>query len=337
MPLHYGSQIKEHEIVRKSCGIFDISHMTIIDIDGEDAKEFLKLVLSNDISFLKQNYDSMYTCFLNESGGIIDDLIAYKMPIGFRLVVNCATRKYDLKWLHKHSENKTVKIVERKDLSMLAIQGPKTYKILGECFTEQFSDSLEEKKSFQGALAGESLITKTGYTGEKGIEIMMSSLEARTLWSKAIASGARPIGLGARDTLRLEAGFNLYGSEMDEFTSPLECNMEWVISLKDETRDFIGKQSFLEKKMKKDLSSLKGLVFEERSIVRSLQEVYFDNKKEVKGIVTSGSYSPTLKKSIALARIPPSNATTCLAEVRGKILRANIGQPRFVKEGKVIF
>ena len=337
MPIHYGSQLEEHKLVRGSCGIFDVSHMTILDIEGSEDKKFLRSLLSNDITSLQENYDGLYSAMLNDGGGVIDDLTAFKMPFGYRLVVNCATRKTDLKWIHENSERKSLTIEEREDLAMIAIQGPWTFKILSKFLSSELMANLTTKQPFQGCTDRDTLVTKTGYTGEIGVEIMLPSKKARALWAKAIDSGAYPTGLAARDTLRLEAGMNLYGSEMDETISPLECNMSWVVSLKDEDRNFIGKQSFLKKREKGDFHTLKGLVFKERSIARSHQEVYFDEEKEIKGVVTSGSYSPTLKKSIALARIPPTHLRTCVAEIRGKTIKATVGQPRFVRKGKNIF
>ena len=337
MPIHYGSQIKEHEFVRDSCGIFDVSHMTIVDIDGRDAKGFLRFLLANDIGLLRQDFSCMYSALLNEKGGVIDDLIVYKMSSGYRLVVNCATRESDIQWLESCKGNMEVIISERNDLSILSIQGPRVFETLSNCFSSDLSSNLRRKKSFQGLQKGGTLITTTGYTGEIGVEVMIEDEGAKAVWKKALLSGAKPIGLGARDTLRLEAGMNLYGSEMDEDTSPLECNMAWTVSLEDGTRDFIGKESFKRKKEEGNFDVLKGLLFEDRSIVRSHQVIYFDESKELKGFVTSGSYSPTLKKSIALARIPSSSSETCMAEVRGKTIKASIGEPRFVREGKIIF
>ena len=337
MPIHYGSQIKEHQTVRNSCGVFDVSHMTILDIEGSEINTFLRTLLSNDIALLEEDFSSMYSAMLNELGGVIDDLIVYKMPFGYRLVVNCATRESDIVWIKKQSENKKIKIIERNDLSMIAIQGPSAIKVASKCLQSVLVDNLVRKKTFKGSTNQEMLVTTTGYTGERGIEIMLSHKKAKSLWAKVLNAGARPIGLGARDTLRLEAGMNLYGSEMDGNISPLECNMAWVVSLKDQNRNFIGKESFLKKKRKGDFFLLKGLLFEEKSIIRSHQKVYFDQEKKVTGIVTSGSYSPTLKKSIALARIPSINSKTCMTEIRGKVVKASVGLPRFVKEGRIIF
>ena len=337
MPINYGSQLSEHEQVRNSCGIFDVSHMTILDFEGKDVKEFLRKLLANDINALNEDFDGLYSALLNESGGILDDLIAYKLESGYRLVFNCATRESDISWVVSQVGDMNVSFSERLDLSMIAMQGPDVFEVLSRCFSAETSNELKKKRPFQGLMENGTLVTTTGYTGEKGVEIMIDNKKANSLWQKAIQSGARPVGLAARDTLRLEAGMNLYGFEMDKMISPLECNMAWTVSLKDKERSFIGKEAFELKKKNGDHDLLKGLLFEDRCIVRSNQEIFFDEKKTKEGIVTSGTYSPTLKKSIALARIVHSDKETCLAEVRGKIFTAAIGQPRFIKEGKVVF
>ena len=337
MPINYGSQLSEHEQVRNSCGIFDVSHMTILDFEGKDVKEFLRKLLANDINSLNEDFDGLYSALLNESGGILDDLIAYKLESGYRLVFNCATRESDISWVVSQVGDMNVSFSERLDLSMIAMQGPDVFEVLSRCFSAETSNELKKKRPFQGLMENGTLVTTTGYTGEKGVEIMIDNEKANSLWQKAIQSGARPVGLAARDTLRLEAGMNLYGFEMDKMISPLECNMAWTVSLKDKERSFIGKEAFELKKKNGDHHLVKGLLFEDRCIVRSDQEIFFDEKKTKKGIVTSGTYSPTLKKSIALARIVHSDKETCLAEVRGKIFTAAIGQPRFIKEGKIVF
>ncbi len=325
MPINYGSQLSEHEQVRNSCGIFDVSHMTILDFEGKDAKDLLRKLLANDISSLENDFDGLYSALLNESGGILDDLIAYKMKSGYRLVVNCATRESDISWIASQVGDMDVSFSERTDLSIIAIQGPDALEVLSRCFSTDTSNELMKKKPFEGLMEKGTLVTTTGYTGERGVEVMIDNEKANSLWQKAIKSGASPVGLAARDTLRLEAGMNLYGFEMDEKISPLECNMAWTVSLKDKDRNFIGKEAF-ELKKKAGNHNL-----------WSNQEIFFDEKKNQRGVVTSGTYSPTLKKSIALARIVPSDQEKCFAEVRGKIFTAAIGQPRFVKEGKIVF
>lgn len=335
MPINYGSQIAEHEYVRTGCGIFDVSHMTIIDFEGNEARNFLKILLANDVDKLINDCDGLYSAMLNESGGVIDDLIAYKMPFGYRLVVNCATRDVDLRWINGHSEKYDVLVKERPDLAMLAIQGPTSLNIL-EALSLPIQ-SLKNKNKLQGVVEDNFFAAKTGYTGENGFEVILPNEKAELLWTEALAGGAKPIGLGARDTLRLEAGMNLYGFEMDEKTSPLECNMEWTVSLNDENRDFIGKEAFLNKRSLGDSHRLVGIILEERAILRAGQEVFLDESKQLKGIVTSGTYSPSLKKPIALARMPSTDKGICFTEVRGKVLEAKIGRPRFIKEGNYIF
>jgi aminomethyltransferase len=336
MPINYGSQIAEHESVRNGCGIFDVSHMTILDFEGTQARDFIRYILSNDIDSLKEDGDGLYSAMMNELGGVIDDLIAYKMSFGYRLVVNCATREEDLKWISSHSKEFEVTMAEREDLSMLAIQGPLSDQVISLCSNLPIA-LLKNKKRQQGVFQGDTFIAKTGYTGELGFEVILPDEEAKVLWQEAVSAGAKPVGLGARDTLRLEAGMNLYGFEMNESISPLECNMGWTVSLKDSERKFLGKEAFLAKKNSDDSLILVGLLLEERAIIRAGHEIYLDSKKTIKGVVTSGTYSPTLKKSIALARIPKLNKGICYTEVRGKLLEVKIGKPKFIKEGKFIF
>ena len=220
MPINYGSQLSEHEQVRNSCGIFDVSHMTILDFEGKDTKDLLRKLLANDISSLENDFDGLYSALLNESGGILDDLIAYKMKSGYRLVVNCATRESDISWITSQVGDMDVSFSERTDLSIIAIQGPDALEVLSRCFSTDTSNELMKKKPFEGLMEKGTLVTTTGYTGERGVEVMIDNKKANSLWQKAIESGASPVGLAARDTLRLEAGMNLYGSEMDEKISP---------------------------------------------------------------------------------------------------------------------
>ena len=334
MPINYGSQITEHNIVREECGIFDVSHMTILDFEGQDTEKFVRKLISNDVRKLSETYEGLYSAMVNDSGGVIDDLIAYKMDYGYRLVVNCATRGEDLKWISNKSQDYEVTMIERSDLSMVAIQGPKSLEVLKECPTPV--NLLDAKKRQQGVFGNDMFAAKTGYTGELGFEVILPHTKAIGLWKDAIKAGAKPVGLGARDTLRLEAGMNLYGFEMDDSITPFECNMSWTVDFGDKDRDFFGKEALLKKSNEKN-AELVGLLVEDRSILRQGQEVYFDEKKKIKGIVTSGSYSPTLGKPIALARIPNLGENSCFAEVRGKKVFAKIGSPKFIKEGKKIF
>ena len=336
MPINYGSQINEHNCVRENCGIFDVSHMTILDFEGEDVEQFVRTLIANDVKKLSETYEGLYSAMLNDNGGVIDDLIAYKLENGYRLVVNCATRGEDLKWISEKAKNYSVQMEERDDLSMVAIQGPKSSEVLSNC-PAPIVRELESKKKQQGVYGNDMFATKTGYTGENGFEVILPHALAVGLWRNAIKAGAQPIGLGARDTLRLEAGMNLYGFEMDDSISPFECNMAWTVDFSDEERKFYGKEA-LTGILKDDKQyELVGLMLEERAILRQGQKVYFDADKELEGVVTSGTYSPTLKKPIALARIPSISAKICFTEMRGKEVFAKIGSPRFIREGKEIF
>jgi aminomethyltransferase len=336
MPINYGSQINEHNSVRENCGIFDVSHMTILDFKGDDAETFVRKLISNDIKKLTEPYAGLYSAMVNEQGGVIDDLIAYKMENGYRLVVNCATRGEDLKWISSKSLNFKVEMTERDDLSMIAVQGPRSLDVLSAC-PAPIVRALESKKRQQGVYGNNMFATKTGYTGEIGFEVILPHEQAVNLWQNAIDAGAVPVGLGARDTLRLEAGMNLYGFEMDEFITPFECNMSWTVDFSDTDRDFYGKKALENILKEENYNELVGIMLDERTILRQGQKLWFNENKELDGIVTSGTYSPTLKKPIALARIPKADLKSCFTEVRDKKVFAKIGSPKFIKEGKEIF
>ncbi len=335
MPINYGSQIEEHHAVRKNCGIFDVSHMTILDFEGEDTELFIRKLIANDVRKLSEKYSGLYSAMLNDRGYVIDDLIAYRMDNGFRLVVNCATRGEDLRWISSKVRDYKVTMEEREDLSMVAIQGPGSVEVLKN-FPAPI-DFLKDKKRQQGIFKDDIFAAKTGYTGELGFEVMLPNDRAIDLWKRAITEGARPIGLAARDTLRMEAGMNLYGFEMDETISPYECNMGWTVSLEDKERDFFGRESLMKLKESNDLKELVGIITDERAILRQGQKIHLEKENHARGVVTSGTYSPTLKKPIALARLPKSDSKYCFAEIRGKKVEAIIGSPKFIKEGKTIF
>jgi aminomethyltransferase len=336
MPINYGSQINEHNSVRENCGIFDVSHMTILDFKGDDAETFVRKLISNDIKKLTEPYAGLYSAMVNEQGGVIDDLIAYKMENGYRLVVNCATRGEDLKWIASKSLNFKVEMTERDDLSMIAVQGPRSLDVLSSC-PAPIVRALESKKRQQGVYDNNMFATKTGYTGEIGFEVILPHEQAVNLWQNAIDAGAVPVGLGARDTLRLEAGMNLYGFEMDESITPFECNMSWTVDFSDTDRDFYGKKALENILKEENYNELVGIMLDERTILRQGQKLWFNENKDLDGIVTSGTYSPTLKKPIALARIPKADLKSCFTEVRDKKVFAKIGSPKFIKEGKEIF
>lgn len=329
MPIHYGSQVSEHAAVRENAGIFDVSHMTVVEITGEDARAYLSAVLANDINKLQTSGRALYSCMLNETGGVVDDLITYFIDEKhFRMVVNAATHDKDMAWLNRQAESFDVLATERTDLAMLAIQGPNAReKVI--TLLDDATDVLA-LKPFNAAVYKEWFIARTGYTGEDGFEIMLPADQAVPFWNRLLASGVIPCGLGARDTLRLEAGMNLYGQDMDETTSPLESGLGWTIAMQDK-REFIGRAALMKQKTDGLHFKFVGLVLEDRGILRSGQKVTGPDGAE--GITTSGSYSPSLKKAIALARVPVSIGENCYVEIRGKQLEARVVKPPFVRNG----
>jgi len=338
MPVNYGSQIEEHKAVRESAGMFDVSHMTIIDIEGEQAKTFLQYLLANDVAKLKELGKALYSGMLNENGGVIDDLIVYLMSFGYRLVVNCATREKDLAWISEKATAYNVEIIERSELAMIAVQGPEA-RAKVHLLVEP--TPLEGLGQFQGTFASDTdkghwFIARTGYTGEDGYEIMLPNEQAEAFWRALASVGVAPCGLGARDTLRLEAGMNLYGHEMDDTTSPLSANMAWTVAFKPEERDFVGRTSLEQQKQAGLGYTLVGLVLEQKGVLREGQEVVCEGQ-DGSGLVTSGTFSPTLGYSIALARVPQSFKDTAVVKVRKRALAVNIVKPCFVRNGCKVF
>lgn len=335
MPLHYGSQIKEHHQVRRHVGIFDVSHMGVIDVKGEDAFTFLRYLLANDIAKLKDPGHALYTCMLNEIGGVIDDLIVYHLASHhYRLIVNAGTRQKDFAWIKKQSQSFTVAVNECLKMCILAVQGPAVFSVIKPIFNHTTTAELISLKPFQFVLSNNLLIARTGYTGENGFEIVVPDEEAPDLWQKLIHHGAKPCGLGARDTLRLEAGLNLYGTDMDETTSPLISNLAWTVSLNDPARHFIGRTA-LKKQLDEGVKErLVGLIMEEPGVLRSHQKVWLNNNKD--GEVTSGGFSPTFGHAIALARLPV-DIESAYIERRGKHIPVRIVKQPFIRRGKKTF
>ncbi|EPL6456254.1 glycine cleavage system aminomethyltransferase GcvT [Providencia rettgeri] len=338
MPLHYGSQINEHNIVRTDAGMFDVSHMTIVDLHGSGCRDFLRYLLANDISKLTEQGKALYTGMLNASGGVIDDLIVYYFADDFyRLVVNSATREKDLAWIEQHASGYAVEIQVRDDLALLAVQGPKAPEKVHSLLTPEQNQAIDGMKPFYGVQTGDLFIATTGYTGEKGYEIAMPKEQVIDFWHKLLKAGVHPAGLGARDTLRLEAGMNLYGQDMDESISPLAANMGWTIAWKPEDRQFIGREA-LEKLREQGTEKLVGIVMRDKGILRAGQVVRFtDDLGELKeGVITSGSFSPTLGFSIALARVPNGIQDKAIVEIRQREMPVEVVKPGFVREGNCL-
>jgi aminomethyltransferase len=334
MPINYGSQLEEHHTVRKAAGMFDVSHMTVVDLTGERVGDYLRYLLANNVDRLKETGKALYSCMLNESGGVIDDLIVYYLRDDFyRMVVNAGTRDKDLAWLEQQAGAFSVKVQERPELAMIAIQGPEARaKVLG-VLNDETRAVAEPLKPFYGAFADRDwFIARTGYTGEDGFEIILPAVDATAFWQQLKAAGVRPTGLGARDTLRLEAGMNLYGSDMDETTSPLESALAWTVAWEPQDRDFIGRQALEQQREQGARQKLVGLLLEDKGVLRNHQKVVIENNGE--GEITSGSFSPTLQRAIAFARVPREAGEACQVEIRGRLLSARVVKPPFVRNGK---
>lgn len=334
MPLHYGSQKEEHHAVREGAGMFDVSHMTIVDLRGKRVREFLRYLLANDVAKLTDSGKALYTSMLNEDGGVIDDLIVYFMDESwFRVVVNAATRDKDLAWISQHAATYDVAVDERDELAMIAVQGPQARASAASCIGEEWRQAALDLKPFYGMEAGELFVARTGYTGEDGWEIVMPAAQAPVIWDQLLAAGVAPCGLGARDTLRLEAAMNLYGSDMDETISPLEAGLGWTVAWEPADRDFIGRGPL--EKMRVDVTRRRfvGLLLEDKGVLRSHQRIVVDGIGD--GEITSGGFSPTIGRSIALARVPAGDYDRAQVDVRGKLLNVRIVKTPFVRNGQV--
>ncbi|MGE7992289.1 glycine cleavage system aminomethyltransferase GcvT [Pseudomonas sp. NPDC089554] len=334
MPLHYGSQVEEHHQVRSDCGVFDVSHMTVIDIDGSAATAWLQHLLANDVTRLDAPGKALYSPLLNEQGGVIDDLIAYRTEAGYRLVVNAATRDKVLAWLAESSHGHDVRFSECPELAILAIQGPRARDKVSELVSAARAALIRELRPFEGVAEGDWFIARTGYTGEDGLEIILPGEQAPAFFNDLVGAGIAPSGLGARDTLRLEAGMNLYGQDIDETHTPLTSNLGWSIAWEPAGRDFIGRKALLAEIEQGVKEKLVGLVLEERGVLRAHQTVRVAGIGE--GEITSGSFSPTLSKSIALARVPMATGDRAEVEIRGKWYPVRVVKPTFVRHGKIL-
>lgn len=309
MPVQYTSIIEEHQTVRKQCGLFDVSHMGEIYFSGGDALKNLNYLITNDISQTAVG-QVVYTPLCNHHGGVLDDLLVYRLGENeFLLVVNASNIEKDYQWIKDHVNGEiTVKDLS-SDFGQLALQGPESEKVLNKLTDIKLAD-MKYYRFSRGKLAGEDvLLSRTGYTGEIGFEIYLSPAKLEEIWHEIIDAGLgygiKPIGLGARDTLRLEKGFCLYGNELSEGVNPWQAGLSWTVKLN--KRDFIGKDALLESRQGYN-RVLRGFKVIDRGIPRKGYKVSRD-KKEV-GIVTSGSYSPSLKENIGLAYLEKDVAGT---------------------------
>jgi aminomethyltransferase len=333
MPLHYGSQLGEHRAVRRSAGMFDVSHMRVVDLTGDGSRDFLRHLLANDVAKLRDAGKALYSCMLNEGGGVIDDLIVYfREPGSYRAVVNAATAETDLAWMQERSAGFDLTISPHPELAMIAVQGPQARETTAPCIPTGLRDPSLALKPFFACEAGDWFVGRTGYTGEDGFEIMLPANQAPALWTALADAGVAPCGLGARDTLRLEAGMNLYGQDMDEDVSPLESGLGWTIAWEPADRDFIGRKALEVQKKAGRLRRFVGLLLTGRGVLRGRQTVLAEDGSEA-GEVTSGGFAPTLERSIALARVRADIGETCAVDIRGKAVPAKVVKPPFVRKG----
>ncbi len=336
MPINYGSQIEEHHAVRRDAGMFDVSHMTVVDLHGPRTREFLRHLLANSVDKLKVQGKALYSCMLNEQGGVIDDLIVYFLGEEFfRLVVNASTREKDLAWIQQQAKAFDVQVKERPDFAMIAVQGPsaraKVIGVLADIDHERIGKLGKfAAAAAQGPHGMPLFVARTGYTGEDGFEIIVPQEHAVALWQALAAAGVAPAGLGARDTLRLEAGMNLYGQDMDETVSPWEANLGWTIAL-DEGRDFIGRKVLEKQKAEGVKRVMVGLVLDDKGVLRHGQPVLTANGP---GEILSGSFAPTLNKAVAFARIPVGEPGDVRVDIRGREVPVRLVKYPFVRDGK---
>jgi aminomethyltransferase len=343
MPVNYGSQIDEHQAVRTDAGMFDVSHMCVVDFSGERVRAFFERALANNVAKLQTPGKALYSCLLNPQGGVIDDLIVYYFTEDFfRVVVNAGTADKDLAWFGQLNAEGGygLTITPRRDLSIIAVQGPNARAKAWDT-APAARGATSELKPFNAARVadtpfGELTIARTGYTGEDGFEIIVPATHAEALWNALRANGVRPCGLGARDTLRLEAGMNLYGQDMDDSVSPLDAGLAWTVDLA-APRPFIGRDVL---EANGSRHAFVGLILQKENgkaggVLRAHQKVLTAHGD---GEITSGTFSPSMQESIAFARVPAGVAIgdTVQVQIRDKQLPARVVKLPFVRNGKVL-
>ena len=339
MPIDYGSQIAEHKAVRENAGMFDVSHMAVVDISGGQSREFLRRLLANDVAKADEDGRAIYCCMLNTRGGVIDDLIVDHLSGDlYRVVLNAATTQKDLAWLQSQARDYQVKIAHRTDLAIIAVQGPRGRDLAAQVLDDDLAAAAMQLKPFRAAMAGDVSVGRTGYTGEDGFEIVLSADDAESAWKKLRDIGVAPVGLGARDTLRLEAGLNLYGQDMDEDHTPLESGLGWTVAFEPADRDFVGRDALEYMREQGVSEKLVGLVLEGRGVLRSHAAVRAAGSNveedDAPGVLTSGSYAPSLSRSIGFARVPADWDNSVEVCLRGKWLAARIVRYPFARNGK---
>ncbi|HEX7381672.1 MAG TPA: glycine cleavage system aminomethyltransferase GcvT [Nevskiaceae bacterium] len=341
MPLHYGSQLEEHSAVRSHSGMFDVSHMQVVDVDGARATEFLRGLLANDVAKLNTPGRALYTCMLRPEGGVVDDLIVTRRADGednaapsYRIVVNAGTSDKDIAWMREHATRYGAEVRHREDLGIIAVQGPQARDAVAAHLQPTLVQRAMALKPFNAAWDGGWQVSRTGYTGEDGFELVLPQEPLIALWDALAREGVVPCGLGARDSLRLEAGLNLYGNDMDETVSPLECGLGWTVAWEPFDRDFVGRAA-LEQQRHAPPHLFAGVVLEGRGVLRAHMQVRDAARRRV-GQLTSGGFAPTMKASIGLARTLRSAEPPFEVEIRGQWHPLRRVKPPFVRHGKVL-
>ncbi len=335
MPLHYGSQLREHLAVRADAGMFDVSHMQVVDLRGSQVRDFLRHLLANDVARLKIPGKALYSCMLKEDGGVLDDLIVYYMSEDwFRVVVNAGTADKDVAWIAARSAGYHMTLVRQDDLAMVAVQGPNAREKALPRLPEGLREAGGILRPFSAVTNDSWFVGRTGYTGEDGFEVIMPANQASTFWKSLADAGVAPCGLGARDTLRLEAGMNLYGSDMDESTTPLDAGLGWTLAWEPAERDFIGRAALEAQRERGDAPKWVGLVLEGKGVLRNHLRVFSGG--EPVGEITSGGFAPSLGRSIAFARVHGGIGDRCDVDIRGRRVPARVVKPSFVRNGKAV-
>jgi len=337
MPVHYGSQIEEHHAVRRHAGVFDVSHMRVVDITGADARAFLRLLLTADLD-RREADQAMYSCMLDERGGVLDDLIVYRRGAEvsrFRAILNAATADRDLEWMGSLASGRSLMAdcQPHPELAIIALQGPDAQAVLSRAQPELAAHA-SSLANFHSTGPDAAFVARTGYTGEDGFEIVVPGAQALNVWRSFLDAGAAPCGLGARDTLRLEAGMALYGQDIDQSVTPLESGLAWTVDMGPD-RPFVGRAALEQQRAAGPLRQLLGLKLLDKGVLRAHQAVQTAHGE---GQITSGGFSPTLQISIGLARLPATVRVgdQVTVQLRGGPASAQVVKPRFVRHGKEV-
>ena len=339
MPVQYKTGIiAEHQAVRRRAGLFDVSHMGEIEVRGPQALDLAQYVTTNDASMLAVG-QAQYSVICGEDGGCIDDCIVYRFEDFYMIVVNASNRDKDRDWIFNHAEKFDVEVVDKSDdMALIAIQGPRAQTILSRLTDTALADIRYYHFSTGSVDGAPAVISRTGYTGEDGFELYINNRDAVHLWRKLLETGAAegliPTGLGARDSLRLEMGYALYGNDIDDRHTPLEAGLGWVVKL--DKDDFVGKAALVQQKQDGIRQRLAGFVVQGRAFPRHGYEVRFAGQPA--GEVTSGTVSPSLEQGVGLAYVPTAASkigTPIEVMVREKAVAAEVTRPPFYKEGSV--